>query len=335
MKILFFGGTQFVGRHMVAAALAIGHEVTLFNRGKTNADLFPETEKIIGDRDQENGLDGLKNRKWDVVIDVNCYIPRWIKASANFLKDAVNQYIFVSTGSVYDFQKLGRNTNESGSLLVLEDESTEEWNGPAYGGLKVLCENAAENILPGKVLILRLGVVAGPFDPTDRVTYYVQRVAQGGEVLIPARPDWHVQFIDARDLANYTMLAIEKNLTGIYNTIGNSITWQHFLDQCIAASGSDAKFIFLDDSKFISENVDMAAKPFGTIPLAIPAELAHLRTFNNDKALGEGLLFRSALNTARDVLKWEKTRSDQEERQAGFSLEEEKELLLKWAKREK
>ncbi len=328
MEILFLGGTQFVGLHMVEAALAKGHSVSLFNRGKTNAGLFPQAEKIIGDRD--GGLEPLKGRSWDVVVDVNGYVPRLVRDSAQFLKGAVGQYIFVSTGSVYDFPKLEAYSDESAPLQVLEDTTTEEWNSAAYGGLKVLCENVVQEINPENHLILRLGVVAGPYDPTDRVTYWVTRVARGGEMLVPGAPDRRMQFIDARDLAAFTMLGIEKSLHGIFNTIGNSVTWGHFLDACRDACHSDVSFTWIDDMAFLAENVDLQSREFGAIPMAIPPEFAHIMTIKSDKALAEGMVFRSSLNTARDVLAWDKTRLADEQRVAGLTIEQENLLLEKW-----
>ncbi|MCJ7626100.1 MAG: NAD-dependent epimerase/dehydratase family protein, partial [Anaerolineaceae bacterium] len=328
MRVLFIGGTQFVGLHMVAAALKKGHEVTLFNRGKTNADLFPEAEKLLGDRD--GGLDPLKDRMWDVVVDVNGYVPRLVRDTAALLQSSVGQYIFVSTGSVYDMSKMGIYADENAPLEVLENETTEEWMGPAYGGLKVLCENVVMQFYPDNHLILRLGVVAGPNDPTDRLTYWITRVARGGEMIVPGAPDMPIQFIDARDLADFTMLGIEQKLSGIYNTIGNSVSWNHFLNTCKAASRSEVSYTWIDDDQFFRDNLDIRAKKYGAVPMSVPPELAHIWTMKSDKALADGMVFRSVLNTARDVLAWDKTRAADEERVAGLTLEQEKLLLEKW-----
>jgi 2'-hydroxyisoflavone reductase len=328
MKLLFLGGTQFVGRHMVAAALARGHDVTLFNRGQTNPELFPKAEKLRGDRD--GNLDALKGREWDVVFDVNCYVPRLARDAASLLKGSVDRYLFVSTGSVYDFTQLTPHADESATLEVLEDETTEEWMGPAYGGLKVLCEKAVEEIMPGRVFIPRLGVVAGPHDPTDRMTYWVTRVARGGEVLVPGAPDRPIQFIDARDLAAFAVSAMEKGLVGIYNTIGRSMSWQDWLDACRAASGSDPTYTWIDDLGFFQENIDMQAKPYGVLPGAVPAPLAQLFTMKSDRAMAEGLTYRPAEETARDILAWDRTRPADAERRAGLTPDQEQMLLEKW-----
>ena len=334
MRILFLGGTQFVGRHMVEAALARGHSVTLFNRGQTNPELFPEAERLTGDRD--GNLEALRGRNWDAVVDVNGYIPRLVRDSANLLKDAVSRYVFVSTGSVYDFNRMAPNSDESGPLEKLEDETTEEYRGPAYGGLKVLCEAAVQELYPGKSLILRLGVVAGPHDPTDRVTYWVDRVARGGEVLVPGAPDRRIQFIDARDLGAFAILGIEKGLTGIFNTAGNSVTWMHFLDACQQAAGrSGVAYTWIDDFHFLRENSDPSGRPYGLFPMSLPADLAHIWTVNNNKALDAGLVYRSTLNTARDILAWEATRLADENRSAGLPAQQERTLLEKWKSRER
>jgi len=328
MKVLFLGGTQFVGLHMAEAALARGHEVTLFNRGMTRADLFPQAEKLRGDRD--GGLDALKGRTWDAVIDVNGYVPRLVGDTARLLQGSVGQYIYVSTGSVYDFGNMKPYADESSPLETLEDETTEEWNGPAYGGLKVLCENVVMDLYPRNHFILRLGVVAGPYDVTDRVTYWVTRAAQGGDMLVPGAPDRRMQFIDARDLANFTVEGMEKKLTGIYNTIGNSITWQHFLDACKDAFHVTPNITWIDDVQFLVENVDMGGRDFGAIPMLIPAEYNDIMTLKSEKALEDGMIFRSTLNTVRDVLAWDKTRPADEPRVAGLTPEQEADLLAKW-----
>lgn len=332
MKLLFLGGTQFVGRHMVAAALAKGWEVTLFNRGQTNADLFPEAEKLRGDRD--GGMQALEGRRWDAVIDVNGYVPRLVRASAELLKDAVDHYVFVSTGSVYDMQKLPPNADESGPLATLEDETTEEWNGPAYGGLKVLCEKVVEEVMPGRALSLRLGVVAGSYDPTDRVTYWTARVARGGEVFIPGEPQRPLQFIYARDLADFTMLALEKRLTGIYNTAGQSMTWQRWLEACETVSGSHPTYVWCDDDDFLQAylqaNFDPQKTPFGLIPMRLPAHLAHLRTISNAKAEQAGLTYSAPEEMAQEILDWEQARPADEPRVAGLTPAQERDLLAQW-----
>ncbi|MCL4559509.1 MAG: NAD-dependent epimerase/dehydratase family protein [Chloroflexi bacterium] len=328
MRILFLGGTQFVGRHMVEAALSRGHTVTLFNRGQTHAELFPEVEKLRGDRD--GGLQALEGRRWEAVIDVNGYVPRLVRASAELLRGSVDHYIFISTGSVYDFNRFPPGGDESSPLEKLEDETTEEYHGPAYGGLKVLCEKAVQEVYPDQRLVLRLGVVAGPHDPTDRITSWVRRVARGGEMLAPGAPERPIQYIDARDLANFTISAAEKGLAGIFNTTGEVQSWGCFLEACKQASHSDAFFTWVDDDLLFQKSLASEQEFNTSLPMYVSAQEAHVWTMNSDKALAQGLVYRSTLNTARDILAWEKTRPAGEGRRAGLSPELEQKLLLSW-----
>lgn len=329
MDILVLGGTQFVGRHLVEAALARGWRVTLFNRGRTNAELFPQAEKLRGDRDPrvEPGLAALAGRRWDVVIDCNGYVPRLVRAAAEALRDAVDHYIFISTGSVYDFSQLQGEDDESAPLLTLEDPTTEAWYGPAYGGLKVLCEQAVAEIYGERGLSLRLGIVAGPYDPTDRVTYWVARGARGGEALVFGTPDTPLQFIDARDLADFTLLAAERRYHGIYNTIGASIHWSHFLFSIQQATRTRVNYHWRADESLLEQLPRDERRVFGALPLAAPPKMAHIFTFKDDKALAAGLRYRSTLNTARDILAWDQGRAPDQERVAGLTPEEERALL--------
>ena len=329
MDLLVLGGTQFVGRHIVEAALARGWRVTLFNRGQTNADLFPEAEKLRGDRDPQidPGLSALSGRRWDVVIDCNGYVPRLVRAAAEALRDSVAHYVFISTGSVYDFTQLQGEDDESAPLLTLEDPTTEVWFGPAYGGLKVLCEEAVADVYGERGVSLRLGIVAGPYDPTDRVTYWVARGARGGEALAFGSPETPLQFIDARDLAQFTLLAAEHRLHGIYNTIGPCILWSHFLHSIQQATRVATNYHWRDEERFLERLPRDERRVFGALPLAMPPRMAHIFTFKDDRALAAGLQYRSTLNTVRDILAWEQGRPADEERVAGLSPEEERALL--------
>jgi len=238
MKLLILGGTRFVGRHLVTAALALGHQVTLFNRGK-HASPPERVEMIYGDRSRD--LARLKGRRWDAVIDSSGYLPRIVSASAEMLSDCVDLYVFISTQSVYaDISHPG--VDESAPLMTLTSEQLQVANeidssgqpsaltyGEMYPGLKALCEKAVEDAMPNRGLTIRPGFVVGPYDYSDRFTYWVQRIARannGKEVLAPGRPGRYVQFIDVRDLAEWTVQMIERKETGIYNANGmrNSVT---------------------------------------------------------------------------------------------------------------
>jgi 2'-hydroxyisoflavone reductase len=328
MNILFLGGTRFVGRSLVGEALARGHGVTLFNRGQTNAELFPQAEKLRGDRD--GGLEALRGRTWDAVVDVNGYLPRLVRASAELLREAVGQFVFISTGSVYDFERFAAFGGEESALESLADETTEEFHGQAYGGLKVLCERVVGEIFAERGLILRLGVVAGPYDPTDRVTYWVWRAAQGGEMLAAADPERRIQFIDARDLARFALDGIERRLPGTFNLPGNAIRWGNFLDSSWRAAGRpETRVTWVDDMAFLEAQVS-EGRAFGAFPMALPAEEAHIWTMSDARALAEGLVYRSAYNTARDILAWAQTRPVEYAWQAGIEKDLERRILEAW-----
>ena len=307
MELLFLGGTGFVGRHMVATALERGHHVTLFTRNKTNTQVFPDVERLNGDRDGR--LEALAGRQWDAVLDVNGYIPRIVAESSRLLINSVNRYLFVSAGNACDMPDALDDKifiDENIPRKMIDNPASEEYWGTDYGGLKALCEQAVEEFFLDRSIILRLGVVAGPFDPTDRVTYWVDRVARGGDVLVPAKPDDPINFIDARDLAIFAILALENNLSGIFNTAGQTLTWSEWLDACKTVSGSDANFIWVDDVSFLSESVDLMSRPFGALPMMSGGGKRIL--FSSNKAVASGLEYRNCKETTKDILSWHSER---------------------------
>jgi len=317
-----------VGRALVETAVSKGHTVTLFNRGKSNPDLFANVETIVGDRD--GGLDGLKGhlgdgRNWDVVIDTCGYLPRLVRDSAELLKDAVKQYIFISTVSVYaDFANSGM--DESAPLATMEDETVEEITGETYGALKVLCEKAVDEVINGRVLHIRPGFIVGPHDMTDRFSYYPHRIAQGGSVLLPQSPDWPMQIIDARDLADWTILAAEQGLTGVYNTTGPDypLLFGKITETCQDVSESDVTFTYVPEA-FLQENEAQHAFPLWT-----GGEYAGIHTINSQKAITAGLTFRPLAETVRDTLHYLDTLPADHEWKVGLKREQEAELLTKW-----
>jgi 2'-hydroxyisoflavone reductase len=342
MKLLILGGTRFVGRHLVTAALARNHEITLFNRGKHPSAALTNVETIYGDRNSD--LVRLQGRRWDAVVDTSGYLPRTVRASAESLSNSVDRYVFVSSLSVYtDFSVCG--IDENAPLAMLTRDQLEEANaidssgqasavtyGKMYGALKALCERAAEEVLPNRVLIIRPGLIVGPDDYTDRFTYWVVRVARGGEVLAPGRPDRYVQFIDVRDLAEWTVRMIERKETGVYNVNGlaNNLTMERMLEECKAVSDSDASFTWISDNFLLQEKV----AAWSEVPLWMPEEGApHLKGFmfiNSNKAVGSGLSFRHLNNTIRDTLTWRETNRMDEELKAGIDTAKEQRLLRKW-----
>lgn len=331
MKLLILGGTIFLGRHIVEAALQRGHTVTLFNRGQRNAELFPQLQKLRGDRRAENGLEALKGHTWDAVIDTCGYIPREVRASARLLADAVQHYAFISTESVYaNFQQAG--IDETYATGTLADETVEEVTGETYGPLKALCEREAEAALPGRALIIRPGLIVGPNDPTDRFTYWPVRVARGGEVLAPQHAGYAVQFIDVRDLAAWTVGMVEAQQTGVFNADGPTTALGEVLQIRQAQSQSAAQFIWVTEEFLAQNNV----APWSQMPLWIPesdADAAGFARISIAKAHAASLTHRPLTETVRDTLAWAATRPADHQWRAGLSPEREAELLKLWHER--
>lgn len=332
LKILILGGTGYLGPETVEVALAHKHEVTLFNRGRTNPQLFPDVEKLHGDRDPKKG-DGLKalegTRKWDVVIDNSGYVPRIVGASAELLKERAQHYVFVSTCSVYE-DVPGKILDESAKLMTAPDPTTEEVRRH-YGALKALCEAAAEKAFPGRTSNVRPGLIVGPGDPTDRYTYWPVRVARGGEVLCPGKAEAKVQFVDVRDLAEFLVRVIEEKVYGVFNAVSDPsfATFGKMVESCKRASGSDATFTWVDEAWLLEKKV----RPWSELPLWIPSKDACW--FSPAAAVAKGLRFRGLEDTAKATLAWfEKARKDKP-MTAPLAAAKEKELLAAWHERAK
>jgi 2'-hydroxyisoflavone reductase len=331
-KILILGGTGFLGPALVELARPRGHTVTLFNRGKTQPHLFPDVEKLQGDRDGD--LKALEGRKWDAVIDTSGYVPRIVRASAELLAPNVEQYLFVSTISVYkDMSQSG--IDETAPVATVEDEKTEDVS-KYYGALKALSEKAAEAAMPGRAIIVRPGLIVGPGDPTDRFTYWPVRVARGGEVLAPGDGQDPVQFIDVKDLAAFMLGLVENKVTGVFNATGpvQTLHMRELLDGCKRANGGDAAFTWAS-AEFLEEQ---KVAPWMQMPVWIPRsdkEAGGVGRVSNARALARGLTFRPLEDTARDTLAWFKTQPPerQEKLRAGISAERERELLAAWHQR--
>ena len=325
MKILMIGGRVFLGRAIVDAALARGHEVTLFNRGKSNPELYNDLEQIHGDRD--GGLDVLAGRRWDAVIDTCGYIPRHVRDSATFLADKVDHYTFISTISVYSDNNIV-DMDESGPLGTLEDETVEQVTGETYGPLKVLCEKAATEAMRGRALHVRAGLIVGPYDRSDRFTYWPVRVAKGGDILAPGDPQDPTQFIDVRDLGLWTVRATEDKLTGPYNATGPDypLTMGQLLEACRQIINPAAAFTWVDDA--FLEKHEVGA--FVEMPMWIPQkDNAGFSTINCQKAIATGMTFRPLADTIRDTLEWANTRVDYAWPRT-LTPEREAELLAAW-----
>lgn len=324
MKILVLGGTKFVGRHLVEAAIARGHTLTLFHRGQTNPGLFPDVESITGDR--EHDLGRLAGRHWDAVIDTCGYVPRLVGMAARALADAVDRYVFISSISVYG-SDVAPGATEATPLLPIADPTVEVVNGETYGPLKALCEAELEATLPGRGLNVRPGLIVGPEDPTDRFTYWPHRLARGGDVLAPGDPNQPVQFIDARDLAAWIVRMVEARETGSFNATGPNLplTMEAFLSGCRDALGSDARFTWVDEA-FLREQ---GVRPFTDLPLWLLKESPGFSAIDSRKAQAAGLRTRALSETVRDTAAWAGN-TPWEGRLAGLSPGREWEVLRAW-----
>ncbi len=344
MKLLILGGTVFVGRHLVEAAMKRGHEVTIFHRGRHEADLPLEVERLRGDR--RGDLDALRGRSWDAVVDTCGYVPGVVRASAELLASSVERYVFVSTLSVYhdadaptvdESTPVNRITPEQ--LRAAEEIEpvgpiTAVNYGEAYGGLKALCEQEVERFFPGRSLQVRVGLIVGPHDYSDRFTYWPSRVARGEEVLAPGEPDRPKQFIDVRDLSEWIIHMLETKQAGTYNVIGPraTLTMSEFLEECKRVSASDASFVWVDDDFLLEAGVG----PWVEMPLWIPRqhELAAYQTASSEKAIASGLRFRPLAETIKDTLQWDAARPQDEKRRAGLSEEKERDVLRAWREKD-
>ena len=325
MKLLILGGTKFLGRYLAEAAIERGHEVSLFNRGRTGPDLFPEAETLLGDR--ESDLSALRGRSWDAAIDTSGHLPCTVHNSAGLLADAVDHYTFVSSISVYP-HPLTPDTGENASVLEPSDPEPTEFDPELYGELKVGCERAAEEEMPGRVLIVRPGLIVGPHDDSGRFTYWCRRVMRGGEVLAPGHPNREVQLVDVRDLAGWMLRMAEERKTGVYNATGprDILTMGEMLESLRAATGSDARFTWVPEEFLLDAEVG----PWQELPLWLPEEMNGMLAVNVSKAVRARLTFRPLQETARDTLAWEEDRDEEPEMEAGISRGREEELLKSW-----
>jgi 2'-hydroxyisoflavone reductase len=342
MRILILGGTGFTGPFQVKYALSRGHKVTVFNRGKTHPGELPkEAEQLIGDRNGQ--LDALKNRKWDVCIDIPTTLPVWVRDAAQILKGNIDRYVFISTISVFsDVSK--PNMDESGPLAeykgadaMAETQTTVRTNLRLYGPLKALSEKEAEKWFPGKALIIRPGLIAGPGDESDRFTYWPVRIARGGEVLAPGTPNDPVQFIDARDLAEWTIRMVEQGTVGTFNATGPAykLTMGKMLDEIKAAAKSNATFTWADADFLRAQKVSA----WSDMPTWVPprGDSIGFSQINTQKAISKGLTFRSIGDTTVATLDWfhKQPAERQAKLKAGLTAEREATVLAAWHAQQK
>lgn len=327
MNLLILGGTVFVGRYIVLAAERAGHRVTLFNRGQTAPDLFPHIERLHGDRD--GNLEALLGRSWDAVIDTSGYLPRVVRESAELLRDVVGHYTFISSISTYA-SFTGSGIKEEEPVGYLEDETVEEISGDTYGPLKALCESALRSVFPDRLLVIRPGLIVGPHDPTDRFAYWPHRMDRGGQIIGPGRPDAPVQFIDVRDLADWIVGMVARDVKGIFNATGprNPLTMSEFIETCRAACSNDAELVWMDDDFLVWHEVT----PFVELPLWLPDSAKHRGFFDIDcpQAISNGLKFRPLLDTVQATLEWDRERAGHTTFKSTLSTEKEEALVDAW-----
>jgi 2'-hydroxyisoflavone reductase len=337
MRILILGGTSFIGPHQVKYALERGHEVSIFNRGRTEPpffhDLFERVEKLRGDRNDD--LAALETGEWDAVLDNSASVPRWVRQSAGLLSERAGHYLFVSSISAYgDPSTVG--LDEDSPVATIEDETIEEITGESYGPLKALSEQEAMKAFPGRATVVRPGLIVGPGDPTDRWTYWPVRVDRGGEVMAPGTPDDPVQVIDARDLSEFMIRLVEQGHAGTYNATGPAtrMGMGPMLTETREALGADATFTWVD-AEFLQEH---EVQPWLHMPAWVPpeGEGGGLLQVSIARALEKGLTFRPLGETATDTVAWWNTLDEERQGRSRFGLpaEREVEVLAAWHARD-
>ena len=333
-RILILGGTGFTGPFQVRYAVARGHKVSIFNRGRRQADIPNSVEQLQGDRN--NDLNSLKGKQWDVVIDVPATLPRWVRDSAQLLKDAARHYVFISTISVYaDNSKPGM--DESTALATMPDPANEEPR--FYGAQKALAEQEAMKAFPNRATIIRPGLIVGPGDNSDRFTYWPVRIEQGGEVLAPGAPTDSVQIIDARDLAEFVVRMAEGEHGGAYNATGPrsrlSIAEMLYGIRAACSGSNDVKFTWVSAEFLASKQV----RPWSDMPVWVPPspQMAGFSQVSIQKALDKGLTFRPLADTVQATLAWWKTlpedRRARKPNMPGLAPEREAQVLTEWKAR--
>jgi nucleoside-diphosphate-sugar epimerase len=322
VKLLVLGGTQFLGRAAVEAAIERGHDVTLFNRGQTNPELFPQVEKLLGDR----AVDPIPSGEWDAVLDTSGLLPGVVRASAEALRDSVQRYLFVSSISAY--ASFRESPTEGSRRAELGDMPSDEMlpGYENYGALKALCEDVVTDVYGERALIVRPGLIVGPHDPTGRFTYWPHRIARGGEFVVPGPPEQQVQFVDARDLGAWLVELLERGESGAFNATHPGVSWAELVESCLRIAGSDAEPVWIDGDWLASEGVG----EWMELPLWLhdPDWTGMVRA-DVSRALAAGLTFRPVDDIVRGTLKLAETTED-----AGLDPERERELLRAWSARQ-
>jgi len=325
LSILILGGTGFIGPHMVQTALDRGHQVTIFNRGKSNPGMFPGVEELIGDRD--GNLDSLKGRDWDAVIDNTGYVPRHVRDSADLLKGHVGRYLFTSTGSVYALNQ--ERVDEDSKLLDVPEPDSEDVN-KYYGELKVLCEQAVEERYGEAATIVRPHIVAGPGDKTDRYTYWPVRIDHGGEMICPGNPLNPVQYIDVRDLSEFCVHLVEQNTPGIFNGAGpcySELGMREFIYAVRGVTSSKVKFTWVDEAFLAEHGIELFGFPLW---ISENSDYAGLTRVSIERSVQNGLTLRPLAVTANDTLDWFKAQPQERQDKLNLNLERDQAVLNAW-----
>src|SRR5579862_2008407 len=309
LRLLILGGTGFIGPHYVRAAVARGHKVTIFNRGKSAAGLPPGVERLVGDRN--GSLDAIKNRDWDAVLDLAVFVPAWVRSVGEAIRDKVRHYTFVSTTDVYDYESASFKDygGSEGSALVEYTDKTDPFGvtdlfamgEDYYGRFKVISEREAERQFPDRTLIVRPGYIVGPLDRSLRFPYWVARIHGGGEVLALGAPSDPYEVIDARDLASWTIRAIERGETGAYNMTGPSVRIGDALQQVASAVRASPKLTWVS-SAWLQQQQKAGTKLF--LPLPESWSEPAVMQVSSEKARRKGLRCRALTVTAADTLDW-------------------------------
>jgi 2'-hydroxyisoflavone reductase len=331
VRLLVLGGTLFLGRHVVEAALARGHDVTLFNRGQTNPGLFPEVEHLHGDR--AGDLSALRGREWDAVVDPSGYVPRVVRASTELLADATGHYSFVSSISVYrDLASEGITEDYPLAELPEESEEVERY----YGALKALCEDVVREHLRERALLVRAGLIVGRYDWTNRFGWWVRRVARGGDLLVPDVGNiWPIQIVHGRDLAEWILDMAERGAGGTYNATSQPLPMEGAFAAMASVSGVELNPVRVDEEWLLDRGVE----PFDELPLWLGAsrnpELLGFFAVDVARAHLDGLSHRPIKETVADILEWghESVEKDYgiNPLARGLDAERERELLAAWA----
>jgi 2'-hydroxyisoflavone reductase len=321
VKLLVLGGTQFLGRAVVEAALERGHELTLFNRGETNPELFPKAKTLRGDR----AVASIPQGEWDAVIDVPGYVPATVRRSAEALRDSVERYVFVSSISAYaDFTDGPR--EDSPRARLAEDQPEDELLSTYenYGALKALCEDVVTELYGERAVVVRPGLIVGPHDPTGRFTYWPHRVARGGDFVVPGPPEGQVQFVDVRDLGEWMVALCERRASGVFNASHPGLAWDELVGSCLRVTGNDARPVWIDGEWLAEQGVGQWME----LPLWLhDRDAVGMMKADVSRALSAGLTFRTLDDTVQATLELAQTTDD-----AGLTPKREAELLEAWAR---